>query len=237
MSKVERLAPAVGALLVMVAIASTTLAVARKPSITAATIKAEPEILAIHYKALDLHMATRAERQEDDTDEDTPWWLELLMPTGPVADPEAASAEQAEESWEDPVEQVKQQFISSLQADLGLKNIRSVEKPQRRELHGLKRLKQEFPEATILDFITTFVSVSPSNPFGSRYRFVYKAEARWIQPETSRVGWSGKCRYHGAAHRLETFARDDGALLKTEVESATQECAETLYSTFLDKIE
>ncbi len=237
MRKVERLALAVGALLVMVAIASTTLAVARKPPITAATIKAESEILAIHYKALDLYMATRAERQQDDTDEDTPWWLDLLMPAAPVADPEAASAEQAEESWEDPIEQVKQEFISSLQADLGLKNIRSIEKPQRRELHGVKRLKREFPKATILDFITTSVTVFPFNPFGSRYRFVYKAEARLIQPEASRVVWSAKCRYMGKARRLETFARDNGALLKTELESAAQECVETLYSAFLDKIE
>ncbi len=237
MSKVERLALAVGALLVLVAIASTTLAVARKTPIATATIKAEAEILAIHYKALDLHMLTRAERQQDDSDEDTPWWLVILMPTGPVADPEAASAEQAEESWKDPIEQVKQEFLSSLQAELGLKNIRSIEKPQRRELHAVKRLKRKFPEATILDFMTTTATVFAFNPYGSRYRFVYKAEARLIQPESSRAVWSVKCTYKGKAYRLETLARDDGALLKTELESAAQECVEILYAAFLDKIE
>ena len=290
MNKLEKFPLAVLVLFVVAGIANVTLAVPPEGATIIETLKAEPEILAIHYKPPKLKVTARAERAEDDifedlrmkleeavraeraeddilkdlrmkleeaasaeraeddipedllmkdeTTEDIPLWVEILdlLISDDVEDPDAESTERIEESWEDPIEQVKESFLSSLQADLEFQNIHSIERSQRRKFHRVKRLKERFPETTILDFITKSLSFNPKVFSGSRYRLMYRAQARLIQRQSSRAVWRGKCTYEGAAHRLKTFMSENGALLKEELENAQQKCARKLYSRFVEKI-
>ena len=236
MNKLNRFLFVVTALILVTGIANVPLARQSKRSkIIEETIKTEPEVIVLHYEPPGLDITTRAEKEEDDTLDDAPLWAQILF-SGFTEDPDAKYAELIENLWEDPIEKVKQGFVSSLEADLGLTNIRSIEKSQRRDNHKIKRLQKDFPETAILDFITKSISFVPKTLSSSRYRLGYKAEVRLIQPQNSRPIWSEKCSNAGAARRLETFLNEDGALLKKDLENAAQVCAENLYSRFVEEI-
>ena len=236
MNKLNRFLFVVSAFILVTGIANVSLARQSKRSKTSEeTIKIEPEVIALHYESPGLDITTRAEKEEDDTLDDAPLWAQILF-SGVTEDPDAKYAELIENLWEDPIEEVKQGFVSSLEADLGLTNIRSIEKSQKRDNHKVNRLQRVFPETAILDFITNSISFVPKTLSSSRYRLGYKAEARLIQPQKSRPIWSENCSYAGTARRLETFLNEDGALLKEDLESAAQVCAEKLYSRFVEEI-
>ena len=218
--------------LVVVGIASVTLVTARKDPPTMKTMKAEPEILAIHYKPPSLEVTTLAELDDDDILDDAPWWAQVLL--SDPEDPDAKAAGQIEEIWEDPIEPVKKTFLSFLQTEEGFHNIRSIGKSQRRRLYNVKRLKEKFPGVMILDFTTTSLSFRPKVSTSRRYRLVYTAKARLIHPETSRAVWTANCGYVGTAHRLEAFVQKDAKLLKKALAKATQHCAEEFYVFFFD---
>jgi len=245
MTKLNRLLFTVSVFIVMVGIANVDLARSSKRSkIIEETIKTEPEVVAIHYNPLKLIVITRNEQKVDEIAEDEPLLEKIgtyILLSNVIDDPDAENAEQIEGlSLEDPIENIKQGFLSSLEAGLGLKNIRPIEKSQGREFYGVRNWENSYPETPILDFLTTSLAIVPKSPSGDRYLLTYIAKVRLIRPYVSRwrsaKTWSEECLYVGAALRLETFLKEDGALLKDELENAAHKCSERLYSRFVEEI-
>ena len=127
--------------------------------------------------------------------------------------------------WDDPVLQVKDRFLVSLEAELGLKQNRVVQDP--REDDDLEGLQAEFGSATIIDFKTIhcelavgesersqvqeedlpeveeeLVEMEPGLETGAgpampeaNQVVAYAARSRLIRLEDPKIVWQGVCRF------------------------------------------
>lgn len=139
-------------------------------------------------------------------------------------------------SLEDPVLKVRDKFISSVGADLGLQEAGAFTEPLKDD--SIEGLKRRFGKGMVFDFKTTrwLLNYYPADL--SHYRMTYGGRARLVSLEDSRVLWQGACRFSTtkemrASPTMEDLVADDGALLKTKLLEASDRCASELLRQFL----
>ncbi len=120
--------------------------------------------------------------------------------------------------WDDPVLQVKDRFLVSLEAELGLKQIRVVRDP--REDDDLEKLKAEFGSSLILDFKTTNCEVKEPDQF-----IAYQARSRLIHLGDSKIIWQGVCGVEPGSEIPKG----------SSVKEAADKCAKQLLAQFIGK--
>ncbi len=151
--------------------------------------------------------------------------LAQLVIMGLVAAVRSAAGAPEDYCWDDPVLQVKDRFLVSLEAELGLKLNRVVQDP--REDDDLEGLQAEFGSATIIDFKTIhcelavgesersqvqeedlpeveeeLVEMEPGLETGAgpampeaNQVVAYAARSRLIRLEDPKIVWQGVCRF------------------------------------------
>ncbi|MFI5343075.1 MAG: hypothetical protein ACHQUC_02520 [Chlamydiales bacterium] len=140
---------------------------------------------------------------------------------------------------EDPALQVKKRFLSSLESDLSLTNIKPIAEPSKSD--ELSELAKAFGKSTIIDFKTTrwFLTYFPTS--WSRYRISYTATARLIQLEDTKIMWQGNCEFIGqdpeTSPTWEELTANSGTILKAKMIEAANACAGDLLNQFFGKSE
>jgi len=201
-------------------------------------LKNAPEILAIHYHPYQNAVVFFASPQQPD---DLRQFLAKL---------EAKAA--------NPLPVVKEQFLSAIENNFGIKNIRVIKEPRfsrtitdphafywsvrktiRNTESDLEQLKRTFHKGMAIDFYTHKWWLIPYPEDETHYRFVYSVEARLIQIEKSAILWKGVCNIvedYPSEKRL-TLAKlmSDDLALKDRIAKAAEECATELFFQFSGK--
>ena len=144
--------------------------------------------------------------------------LAQLVIMGLVAAVRSATGAPEDYCWDDPVLQVKDRFLVSLEAELGLKQIRVVRDP--REDDDLEKLKAEFGSSLILDFKTTNCEVKEPDQF-----IAYQARSRLIHLGDSKIIWQGVCGVEPGSEIPKG----------SSVKEAADKCAKQLLAQFIGK--
>jgi hypothetical protein len=136
-------------------------------------------------------------------------------------------------SLEDPVVAVKDRFLSSLDADLGIK-ASSVNEPLGKD--SLDELKTTFEKGMVFDFKTIQWMLFYFPTDWSHYRIAYSARSRLIRLEDSKILWQGVCEFIGKDPKTsptwEELTENNGALLKIKLKEAADACSKELLAQF-----
>lgn len=151
---------------------------------------------------------------------------------------ESAGDKMAKEyALEDPALRVQSRFLSSLEKDLGIKNIRIVqESPSKDSIDDLKRTAGK---GMVLDFKTTQWMLFYYPTDWSHYRIAYSARGRLVRLEEPKIIWQGTCEFIGqdpkTSPTMDELVANNGALLKQKINEAADACAEQFWSHFLGR--
>lgn len=133
--------------------------------------------------------------------------------------------------FSDPAQRVRQQFVSSLEARLALKNIRFADKPLLTD--DAAGLQDAFPEGVVLEFKTLdwqMLGLRRGTAFLS-----YQARARLVRPQDATVLWQGGCHSSTAFRKTlypAQWMENDAAVLRAELDKSADECAKDLLALF-----
>lgn len=136
-------------------------------------------------------------------------------------------------SLEDPILRVKDRFVTALETEVGLKNLRTIPTPLGSD--SLDHLRAELGKGVVLDFKT--LTPPPAGGwalyagiFWSTY--AYSARARLIRLDDSRILWQGLCKISEKIPPLRVLEEDDGQAFKTRIEESAVICARQLIQQF-----
>ncbi len=138
---------------------------------------------------------------------------------------------------EDPILNVQNHFLSSLETDLGLTNIRIVQESPSED--SIDELKRTVGNGMVIDFKTTQWMLYYYPTDWSHYRIAYSARGRLVRLEDSQIIWQGTCESVGqdpkTSPTMNELIANNGALLKEVISEAANACAEQLSTHFLAK--
>jgi hypothetical protein len=141
-------------------------------------------------------------------------------------------------SLEDPLIEVKQQFLNGLQENLSLKNIRSIS--QYRLNNNLPQLKRTYMQGLVLSFHTSTWKLIPYRCVKACYRLEYSVVARLIHVESENIAWQKECHavVEEAYEEINPSAKfriDEMTITKLKRDQAATMCANDLLHDFLGK--
>jgi hypothetical protein len=137
---------------------------------------------------------------------------------------------------EDPVVRVKDLLISGLSAESGIGRIRPAATAM--DSDDLKSLKQALGSVTVLDVRTTSWGLRPYVIDPKTFLAHYGVKTRLIRLDQEKVLWRAEifCGFAGdrwfGAPTLEDLSADGGALLKTTMAKAAENCVAPLLARF-----
>src|SRR5215831_4247685 len=140
-------------------------------------------------------------------------------------------------SLDDPILRVKAHFLTEVRTSLRLDTIDSVQTlPSSSDMDDLRAA---FSKGTLFDFQSTNWHLT-DYPLGY-YRIEYRARARLIRRDDSRVLWEGACNFAGkeptVSMTLDDFKANNAAILRQSLNEAPDACVQELLSQFLGKRE
>lgn len=142
-----------------------------------------------------------------------------------------------EYALEDPALRLQSRFLSSLEKELGIKDIRIFQKSPSGE--SIDELKGMIGKGMVLDFKTTQWMLFYYPTDWSHYRIAYAARGRLVRLEEPKIIWQGTCEFIGqdpkTSPTMAELVANNGALLKQRINEAADACAEQLWSHFLGR--
>ena len=136
---------------------------------------------------------------------------------------------------EDPVLKVKRSFIESVSRNSNLQNLKLVQEALVDDDRA--RLKNKFQENFVFDFKTTAWSLNPLPLSPNNYRVQYSGRARLLSFPEGKIEWQGECEADGkienSAPTLLQLVANSGAILKSQLDSASDACSEQLERQFM----
>lgn len=213
-----------------------------------ARLREQPEVVAVHYTAPPFLVRTTAPKGGGigaGLGAAGPLGL-LLLPLAIGISVAVTAAEEAAErsagadltnevGLEDPVVLLKERLASRLAGE-GISRIRPVAAAM--DSDDLKRLKQAFGSATVLDVKTKGWGLHYHFQDAKTFFALYWVRARLIRLDQGRVVWDAEQRCAAGGDRrhglptLEELRANGGALLKTTFAQAAETCVEPLLARF-----
>ena len=188
-------------------------------------VKAQPEIVAVHYPPSTPFTAATRERS-------------LVGGLLGVALYVAKGNEMVKDhNLEDPILQVKNNFLSAVVQNTGITSSRSIQEPQSED--SLDELQKALGKSLVIDFKTTEWVLSYIRFDWSHYRLRYLAQARLIRLNEPRIIWQGVCKVEEdqllANPTWDEIIANNASLLKAKMKEAANRCADQLIAQFLGK--
>jgi len=137
---------------------------------------------------------------------------------------------------EDPILKIKTSFLAAVSRSSNLHNLNSVQEALPDD--DLVSLKRNFRQGFIFDFKTTAWSLNPAGPLSpNNYRVHYAGRARLIRFPEGKIEWQGVCeadaKIEDSAPTLLQLVANSGAILKSQLNSASDACLEQLELQFM----
>lgn len=138
-------------------------------------------------------------------------------------------------SLEDPILKIRSAFLERISRNSNVQSLRSTQDVFAGD--DPEQLKMKFQQGFVFDFKTTSWSLTPV-PFGpNNYRVQYKGRARLLRFPEGKVEWQGVCEADGkvesSAPTLLQLVANSGTILKTQLASTAEPCAEQLERQFM----
>lgn len=131
--------------------------------------------------------------------------------------------------WEDPIQQVKERFLSSLQRELGLTNLRAEQFGRSQD--DPEQLREELGEIVVVDFKT--LDCKRGSPEGGPEQLTaYTARSRLVQLENSQILWQGMCEF-SEVKQEDSLEGAPVTLKERSTEAVVHRCADQLVAQFL----
>ena len=125
-----------------------------------------------------------------------------------------------------------------MEADLGFKNIRSVQEGFSND--DPADLKKSFEKGMVMDFKTLEWQLNYYPTDWSHFRVIYSARARLIRMEDSKITWQAFCNLTGEEPEkprptMDQLKENNYSLLKEKLNVAAEQCAHELIAQFSGK--
>lgn len=135
---------------------------------------------------------------------------------------------------EDPILKIKRAFLDTVSRDSNIQSLISSQDVAADDDPG--QLKKKFQKGFVFDFKTTSWSLNPLPFSPNNYRVHYKGRGRLLSFPEGKVEWQGVCeadgKVEGSAPTLLQLVANSGAILKTQLGSTVEPCAEQLERQF-----
>ena len=137
--------------------------------------------------------------------------------------------------YEDPVKQVRDEFVSRLRNELKMSNFVIVDGPL--DDASPKSLGARFPDGIVLGF-TTEQWVLELAPLSSDYWIRYRASGMFFLPREKRYLWRELCGFvpKDSTAPLRDLAENSGEGLKSSLADIGRRCAEQLFQEIPERI-
>ena len=135
---------------------------------------------------------------------------------------------------EDPILKIKKSFLEAVSRSSNLHNLNSVQEALIDD--DRSNLRKQFQKGFVLDFKTTAWSLRPVPLNPNNYRVQYTGRARVLSFPEGKIEWQGVCETEGKVENstptLLQLVANSGAILKSQLNSASDSCSEQLEQQF-----
>ncbi|MEK7237779.1 MAG: hypothetical protein AAB242_14210 [Nitrospirota bacterium] len=136
---------------------------------------------------------------------------------------------------EDPILKIKRSFLDAISRSSNLDNLNSVQEALVDDDRA--SLRKKFQKDFVFDFKTTAWSLNPLPLSPNSYRVQYSGRARLLSFPEGKIEWQGECEADGkienSAPTLLQLVANSGAILKSQLDSASDACSDQLERQFV----